>query len=336
MEEARSLNLNFHDIASIQLDGVCEPMTNRIRELYGRHVGGPVQTADCRIEFKESVVNLSDELVYITRRAAFSPTRFLLRDRSDRSVVFQVNGSIDFRNIESDTHFDPNMFAEILQLILHSLAIRKDRAFLHACAVARDGEATIFCAWRNTGKTAIVCEMLRRGFQFMGDDWCIISPNGEVYSILKAIRAYAHDLQTSPEVLVNRFGPWRSRILLEYYKTLAPSKLRNVERSRLHWRKLRMLTWAVKKLNVFVHDFAVDPAELAPSGVTDRARIKQVYLVGRCRSDTIHTKPLSSEELADRMVACYFSEQQEIVDPHMLQYAFPGSNARFLTSWRHK
>jgi hypothetical protein len=322
MARDREIYLKFHDFASIHLVNPPSEMVNRVERFYRGHIDVP-GPCDCQIAFGNDVKITSEEVNYITRDAAFSSEHFFIRDRRDRVAIFDVSDTIELRQITIDTEFEPALFLDLMELVLHSIAIRKDRVFLHASAVCKNGGAIVFCAWRNTGKTQVLCELLRRGYQFLGDDWCVSAPSGHIYSYLKSPHLYVHDLAMSPHILQQRFGHMRARCLTAYLRLLSPSKLLRVEDSFVRWVELALLRRLVCAQGVHVTDLIVDPLEIAPAGVADGSPLVATFFLTRSAVGRIRTVKMDVNELVERMVACYRWEVRQVFDDAKLGFAFP-------------
>ena len=68
-------------------------------------------------------------------------------------------------------------------LLIQTLLLKKNCSFVHSAGVELDGRCIIFPAIGGVGKTILMSALRDRGdFKFFGDDYSIVSSQGEMYS----------------------------------------------------------------------------------------------------------------------------------------------------------
>lgn len=103
-------------------------------------------------------------------------------------------------NIEIENNFDLYyLFTFIIEPLMIIWGAKHNLLFLHASGLAKKGKVTIFPAWRNTGKTNTILESCKKGYQFNGDDFCLLH-NKEVYLYPKALNLFSYNLRAFPHV----------------------------------------------------------------------------------------------------------------------------------------
>jgi hypothetical protein len=70
-------------------------------------------------------------------------------------------------------------------------------SFLHAGAVAKE-KGVLFFGPSNIGKTSIVLEMVKRGWEFLGDDMIIIDQRNHAFAYPKTIKLEGQNISTHP------------------------------------------------------------------------------------------------------------------------------------------
>jgi len=69
-----------------------------------------------------------------------------------------------------------------------------DKSILHAGGVCKDGKAFIFTGGGNVGKTSIVLNLLKEGFEYLGDDWLVVDSE-KAYPMPKTIHIFDYNLK---------------------------------------------------------------------------------------------------------------------------------------------
>ena len=70
-----------------------------------------------------------------------------------------------------------------------------DKTFLHAGAVSKNGGAFIFTGGGGVGKTSLVLNFLRRGYEYLGDDWILVGKQGVAYPFPKTVHMFDYNLK---------------------------------------------------------------------------------------------------------------------------------------------
>jgi len=159
----------------------------------------------------EPLVNIQISFQKINRRDI---TRFLEDDTTaskDSFFVKDTKGNLaqlDFHkftekdiaiNVESefDLYYLYNFIIEPLLIIWSA---EKGILYLHASGICDDKrKATIFPAWRTTGKTHAILTLIKEGYRFVGDDYCLVK-DGKVYLYPKSINLFSYNLRAFPSV----------------------------------------------------------------------------------------------------------------------------------------
>ena len=330
MERRTDITLKLHDFASIRLSDVPASIAERIEQYFRKHLVRNTEddTYHSHIVFSSRPKFDQRTVHYVSRHAAFNEEEFFIRDRHDKVFSFRTTDGVDLSRIDVDDQFAPDLFVTLLELVLHTISMLQQRVFLHSSAVGVNGKALVMCAWANTGKSEVLCELLRRGHTFMGDDWCILSPQGWAYAYLKATRLYRHDLLMAPYILRQRFG-WRAELLIHYLGLLSPSKLLRVSISPLHRIQRSMLRRIVRLLRVNVTELTLDPEEISPAGLTLEAPLGAVFFLTRSTVDDIEILQTDPGQVAKRMTSVYAWETHLTIDDCWLRFAFPGKSIAF-------
>ncbi|RLG33676.1 hypothetical protein DRN97_04485 [Methanosarcinales archaeon] len=77
---------------------------------------------------------------------------------------------------------------ELLGFIVWLKFIQKGYTLIHSACVSKNKKGVLLSAWSDTGKTLTSLSLLQKSFQFLSDDFTLISPNGYAYSYPQIVR----------------------------------------------------------------------------------------------------------------------------------------------------
>lgn len=82
-----------------------------------------------------------------------------------------------------------------LRWLIQRLAVEHDMVFAHAAAVARPGRAAVIAGARGAGKSTTTLACYAAGFDYLGDDRCLLSgsPRPRVFSVYSTAKVFAGD-----------------------------------------------------------------------------------------------------------------------------------------------
>lgn len=82
-------------------------------------------------------------------------------------------------------------------LIRHQLS-RRGWSLFHSASVAKDGKGILLPAVRHTGKTITCFYLLDRGYEFLADDYSLVSETGLLHRYPRRINLFRYHLRTNP------------------------------------------------------------------------------------------------------------------------------------------
>lgn len=124
----------------------------------------------------------------------------VLDTKNNKAIINFHEFTNDSINIEIEDSFDLYyLFTFIIESLLIIWGTNHEILFLHASGVAKKGIVTVFPAWRNTGKTNTILDQCKSGYDFCGDDFCIIR-NKKVYLYPKSLNIFSYNLRAFPSV----------------------------------------------------------------------------------------------------------------------------------------
>jgi glycosyltransferase involved in cell wall biosynthesis len=166
-------------------------------------------------------------------------------DESQRYFHFrEVAGSLGFAaeisiingrvvvNASSSLRFSPHvLYTNLVEPLLRWTFVERGYALVHAAVVVKDAQAFLITALTDTGKTTTMLKLLDGSpYEFMADDFCLVTPDGVVRSYPKPLTISQHTLHAVKSPLLRR----RERMTLPL-------------QSRLHSREGRRFAFLLAK-----------------------------------------------------------------------------------------
>lgn len=103
--------------------------------------------------------------------------------------------SISFDKKSNKVFYEPGVKSDWVLYTIEPLIRWKDKCFLHCGAVSKNGEAIIFPAEGGVGKTTMATYLVRRGYEYLSDDWLIIGKDGKAYPFFKTVHVFDYNLK---------------------------------------------------------------------------------------------------------------------------------------------
>lgn len=227
----------------------------------------------------------NDEIdLYITSVRSVSPREFPTKPAGSKLGIY-----MPFKEDENTIYYEPKVALEYILSFLEAFLKWEDKTLLHAGAVSKDGKAYIFCGAGDVGKTSIVLNLIKRGFDYLSDDWLIVG-KGQAYPFPKTIHIFSYNLR-DPRISKEVLGLKRC-----FYKPLF--KLLDVFEHMSPHRYLRYLVQILISLAVF----RIDVEDLVDNArVGEISPILRIFYLERGNGTELLLTDMKAEELARRM-----------------------------------
>ena len=195
---------------------------------------------------------------------------------------------IPFNENENILWYEEGVPLNVLLSYCEALIWWPDKTLLHAGAVVKDHRAFVFTGGGNVGKTSTVLNLLRKGYDYLSDDWLVIG-DGVAYPMLKPIHVFDYNLKNK-EIAKAVLGLKRF-----YYKPYF--KFVEIAREYAPHRYLRFAFEVLKPV------FHVELRKINPTvRVASPTCIKSIFYLERQKSKNIEIKrDITAEDLARRM-----------------------------------
>ncbi len=212
----------------------------------------------------------------------------------------------------------------LLTSILNLTVLAGGALPLHACAFKLNGTGVITTGWSKGGKTETLLAFMAHGALYVGDEWVYLSADGsQVFGVPEPIRIWSWHLDSMPKLrsAVSR----RDRARLHMLSMLVRGLRRATREGARHRSTLsrtinRMTPLLRKQLCVDVPPQKLfGGASCAYAGSPDR-----VFFTASQEAPEVTVRPISTEEIARRMVFSLQQEQQELLSFYWkFRFAFP-------------
>jgi hypothetical protein len=168
--------------------------------------------------------------------------------------------------------------SQILEPIFYRVFLQQGIVLLHAAAVEKGGRALLLLGSRNTGKTSTTLRLCELGWNFLGDDLCLLSRDGHVFAYPKLLKLESDYLAQYPGVLskLSEMRSFTDRLRFRLWGHTEPLRLtKNLElKVAPHLMDLRIGDAAEIGTVVFLQ--RVHPAQKRLQSLSNRAAVELV------------------------------------------------------------
>jgi len=198
--------------------------------------------------------------------------------------------------ILADPGLSPEEFyARWVEGILFFRMLARGVFLAHSSAVSRAGTGILFPAWAHTGKTNVALEFVANGYDYMADDWCLVSSSGELLGYPRWLRLFSYNFEAHPELKTTVGGPKERRRLA---RQLAMTRLAH---SLNPDARLAADLRGRLESRYFVYVRAPIHQVVPGSREGMRAPLTKACLLSTTRSGGVSIAPIAPEELARRV-----------------------------------
>ena len=198
-----------------------------------------------------------------------------------------------------------------------------DKTFLHAGAVSKEDKAYVFMGGEGVGKTSIVLNLLRKGYEYLSDDWLLIG-GGKAYPFPKTVHVFDYNLRDE-EIAKSVLG------LRRFYYNFYFRFLDLCMRLSPH----RYVRAAIKKIrprfDVPIQRIVSDAKISSPSSISEI-----FYLERQDRKNIAVKQDLDADELARRMASFNLHERNYLLkEYYKYAHQFNIKNTRIENLFEH-
>ena len=219
----------------------------------------------------------------------------------------------------------------LLDSIINLTFLKKNYVFLHASAFVYNGIGNLVAGWTKGGKTEALLAFGNHNAQYVGDEWVIISPNGEsMFGLPVNICIWDWQFKYIPNLLpkitIDRKILYKLIYFLDtFYNFFNHGVLKNSF----------LLKWISKALPSFKRQLNVRerPEKIFKNAICKKSSFDKLFLmVGRSEPE-ISIEPWDPSDIAARMVSSNNFEQKTFWEYYeAFKFAFPNLQNEFLES----
>ena len=117
-------------------------------------------------------------------------------------------------HILADSGVDPEeLYMQWVEGLLFFHMLSRGVFLVHSSAVSRADVGFLFPAWAHTGKTNVALQFVASGYDYMADDWCLVSSSGELLGYPRWLRLFSYNFEAHPELRATVGNPQEQRRL---------------------------------------------------------------------------------------------------------------------------
>lgn len=218
----------------------------------------------------------------------------------------------------------------LLMAIVTITALARDCVPLHASAFVHEGVGVLVTGWAKGGKTEALLAFASHGAEYVGDEWILVTRDGRhMYGIPEHIRLQDWHLRQLPSVRDHvsaaQLTLFRTIRGLDRLHGAVPDGA--IARSFVMKRMADALPALRRQLNV-----QLDPDDIFGRRVRSfSASPDKVFFMVSHAERGIHVDPADPQEIAHRMAASNWYEQQPLISTYLAyRFAFPDRRNDFL------
>lgn len=211
----------------------------------------------------------------------------------------------------------------LLLAIINLAALKYDYVSLHASAFIHRGTGVVVTGWAKGGKTEALLAFARAGAQYVGDEWILLSGNGQhMLGIPEHIRLWEWHLQQMPELRTRvKTGERRTFQLIHAAEALRRGFGHGALSKTLPCKLLdRGLPAFRRQLNIRLNPRLVFGDRFGPF----RGTPNKLFLMLNSAEQKIEVEPADPIDVARRMLASICCEQLPFFQHYLgFKFAFP-------------
>jgi hypothetical protein len=323
----RKITFNIHGIVGVRLINPSPQDTAMVARKLGPPRGRLLHEPDITIRFVEHLP--ATGLKHLGFGQAFTEEAFFLFERGTNSpkakMPFDQLGGPCEIVCESGIRSVP-----LLMPILGLTALAKGCAAIHASAFAYNGAGVLMAGWAESGKTTALLGYLSRAAEFVGEEWVLLSRDGQmVYGLPAEIEISPLHLATLPHL--RHAIPFRRRWLVGGLRLLEKMQWRFLGKRRersLVWETVQRLTAALEERTIAV----LSPEVLSRSPIGSLAATpEKVFLMVKQDDPLIRVEATPHTEMVNRLTYLAQHELSQLMEHYRaFKFAFPGRRNAFV------
>jgi len=330
IEYPGKVDFDIHGVVGIRLIDPSPSDLGAACKLLGCPSKLPLIAPDITVRFVENLPTRGIRFLG-TDQDAFSDDGFFLLQEGTR----RVKARIPFDGIGGPCEIVCKRrigSVPLLIPIVSLTALKRECVPIHASAVVHDGVGILMAGWAHCGKTTAFLGFASRGAEYVGEDWVLLSGNGQkMQGLVRPLELSHWHVASLPHVrnvvsLMNRCASHGIGVLEGLQKMIAGERTR----SSLVFRSLQRASAAVEnRLRPNVAPSAIFGERIRSAG----AQVDKVFLFVNHEDHRIEVEPIAPFELARRLAFLVQHELTPLPQHYAVyRFAFPCRRNEFIES----
>lgn len=333
MNNETHVEFDLHGLIGIRLVNPSESDTRAVRKQLGSlQTTSLDREPDITIRFQDHLP--LPELKYLGRDdAGFTDDGFFILNVKKTAV----KARIPFETIGSRCEFvcESGLPAVPLLIpILNLTLLNKDCIPLHASAFVYDDTGALVTGWAKGGKTEALLAFSAHGAKYVGDEWVILSKDGEtMYGLPEPITIWDWHLDQMPGVQ-GQLSTAKSLVFKaihfigSLHKALSKGSLKDAS-------PVSLLGKALPALNRQLYIRVPVEKVFASNNIESISRPEKLFLIMSQQQPDTSVESWSSDDIAIRMLESIYYEQVPFFEYYKaFKFAFPEAGNEFLDNVR--
>jgi hypothetical protein len=188
MNKNNPLFLNIHNLVLIVIYGEESKTKENIKKIFHHFVVGSIsQKPNISFFITENPPRPENNF-------EIGSERYFFKKEDNVSLLYLKDENSSLKTIKKDNLISYEIYTkniDWLYILIQNILIKKGYTFIHAAALSYKNKGILLPAWGGTGKTIIIGELIKnKDVKFLGDDFVIISKNGEILSFPRPFVLY--------------------------------------------------------------------------------------------------------------------------------------------------
>jgi hypothetical protein len=329
-EHSGKVDFDIHGVVGIRLIDPSPSDLGAVCKLLGCPSRLPLTTPDITVRFVQDLPVRGIRFLG-TDQDAFTDDGFFLLQEGTR----RVNARIPFDLIGGRCEIVCKSrlgSVPLLIPIVSLTALRKECVPVHASAVVYNGVGILMAGWAQCGKTAALLGFASMGAEYVGEEWVLLSGNGQrMQGLVRPLELSHRHVATLPHVrnavnLMNRCAFHGIGVLDRLQKMISSERTR----SSLVFRSLQRTSAAVEeRLRPTVAPSAIFLDRIRSAG----AQVNKIFLFVNHEDHRIEVEPIALLEMARRLTLLVQHELTPLLRHYAAyRFAFPGQRNELIES----
>jgi hypothetical protein len=327
-EHRGRVDFDIHGVVGIRLIDPSPSDLGATSKLLGSPSRLPLTAPDITVRFVENLPVRGIRFLGTDQDAFTDDGFFLLQEGTTR-----VKARIPFDRIGGPCEIVCKRRTGSVPLLIPIVsltALKRECVPVHASAIVYNGVGLLMAGWAHCGKTAAFLGFAAKGAEYVGEDWVLLSGNGQrMQGLVRPLELSHRHVTSLPNVrsavnLMNRCALHGLSILDELQKMISGERTR----SSLVFRTLQRASAAVEeRLRPTVAPSAIFGDGIRAGG----AQVDKVFLFVNHEDHGIEVQPIAPSEMARRLTFLVQHELTPLLRHYAAyRFAFPSRRNAFM------